>query len=313
MARPNLRHREIPNLKTTRTTKIVLATLMCLMGMMGTMGTMGMMGAVSGAAQDVESVAARASRYVLEYEEQLGSIIAEEQYTQGARWVRPPRGRRSSSQVDEEERELRSDYLILRAGGLWLGFRNVIEVDGVKVTDTREGFEQFFRETNELTTTQLKALIDASAEYNIGDVQRNINLPTFALMVLRPGNTFRFEFTKVGEETVEGVPTWILGFEETARPPFLGGSPGNETRLSGSLWVDPVTGRVIRTETRISTEKKTLEAAIVVRYVPDSRLGLWVPVQMEERYTGSNGHEVDGSATYSNFRRFEVEVRLIPD
>ena len=275
---------------TPHTTTIVLASVLTIIG------------AIPGHAQDVETVTARASRYVFDYEEQLGSIIAEEQYTQDARWLRPALGRRGSPRIEEPARELRSDYLILRAGGLWLGFRNVLEVDGQEVADNRKEFEQFFRETSELTTAQLRDLINASAKYNIGDVERNINLPTFALMVLRPGNTFRFRFIKIGEDTIEGVPAWILGFNETVRPPFLGGSPGNETILSGRLWVDPLTGRVLQTEVQINTEKKTLEAAIVVRYLPDTRLGLWVPVRMEERYTGSNGHEVDGLAMYKNFR-----------
>ncbi len=264
-------------------------------------------------AQDLDSVTAQASRYVLEYEEQLGSIIAEEQYSQAARWVHPLRGRPGSSRIEEMERELRSDYLILRAGGLWLGFRNVLEVDGREVTEDGEDFEEFFRETTSLSNVQLKELIARSAEYNIGDIERNINLPTFALMVLRPSNTFRFEFSKVGEETLEDVSAWVLGFREKVRPPFLRGAPGNETLLSGRLWVDPVTGRVLQTETEINTEKNTLDAAIVVRYRSDSRLGLWVPVTMQERYTGSDGHAVEGTARYSNFRRFEVEVKFVPE
>jgi len=105
-------------LHTPCTTTIVLASVLTIIG------------AIPGHAQDLETVTARASRYVLDYEEQLGSIIAEEQYTQGARWLRPSRGRRGSPRIDETTRELRSNYLILCAGGLWLGFRNVLEVDG---------------------------------------------------------------------------------------------------------------------------------------------------------------------------------------
>ncbi len=274
--------------------------------------------------QDLESVTALASRYVADYEQQLGALIAEEDYVQDAEWVRPTLGRRgSSSYIEKKERHLRSDFLILRAGGLWVGFRNVLEVDGVEVEARGEDFEMFFRSSVELTLLDVTELIEASAEYNIGDIERNINLPTFALMVLRPDNLERFRFNKVGEEAVavhtEGVlpatpdvQAWVLGFEEKPGPRFLSGTPGNETSLSGRFWIDPTTGRVLRSELVIATEQQTLDAAITVRYDLDERLGMWVPVDMEEQYVGADEHRVGGRATYSNFRRFEVEVRIVP-
>ena len=275
--------------------------------------------------QDLESVTALASRYVADYEQQLGALIAEENYVQDAEWVRPSVGSRggSSFYVEKKERLLRSDFLILRAGGLWVGFRNVLEVDGVEVEARGEDFERFFRSSVELTLLDVTELIEASAEYNIGDIERNINLPTFALMVLRPDNLERFRFNKVGEETLavhtEGVlpatpdvQAWVLRFEEEPGPRFLSGTPGNETSLSGRFWIDTITGRVLRSELVIATEQQTLDAAITVRYDLDERLGMWVPVEMEERYVGADEHRVGGRATYSNFRRFEVEVRIVP-
>ena len=271
-----------------------------------------MMAAVASPAQDLDSVTARASNYVVDYEQELGTVIAEEQYSQTAIWVRPSAALGSARRVRRERRRLLSDYLILRAGGLWIGFRNVLEVDGREVTERRDEFEAFFRETGELTRAQLAQLVNASAEYNIGDIRRNFNLPTFALMVLRPSLIDRFQFDKIEEETGEEVNAWMIGFKEHVRPSFVSGVLRDEPLLSGRLWIDPATGRVLRTEVIIDTEKGSMNAEIRVRYQLDPRLGMWVPVEMEERYEIRN-HEIEGKATYANFRRFEVEVKLVPE
>lgn len=267
---------------------------------------------VPATAQDLESVTKAASEYVTDYEQDLGALIAEEDYSQDAEWVRPSRTVAGSTYIDKQERHLLSDFLILRAGGLWVGFRNVLEVDGVGVEERDEEFERFFRESVELTLIEVTELIEASAEHNIGDIERNINLPTFALMVLRPDNLDRFRFQKAGEENVADTNAWVLGFEERPGPRFLAGTPGNETSLGGRFWIDPATGRVLQSEIVIATRQATLDAAITVRYEPDERIGMWVPVEMRENYVGSDKHRVGGRATYSNFRRFEVEVRIVP-
>jgi hypothetical protein len=48
---------------------------------------------------------------------------------------------------------------------------------------------------------------------------------------------------------------------------------------------------------------------VEVTYKLSSKLNMLVPDTMEERYD-SEFHRVDATATYSNFRRFETEVKL---
>ena len=61
--------------------------------------------------------------------------------------------------------------------------------------------------------------------------------------------------------------------------------------------------------TEISVEDLSLKATIDVAYRPVEGIDLPVPVEMHERYENKlNGTRVEGSAIYSNFREFKVNV-----
>ena len=51
-----------------------------------------------------------------------------------------------------------------------------------------------------------------------------------------------------------------------------------------------------------------VEATVDVRYRFDTDLSYVVPVEMREYYTDLYGSRVEGTATYANFRRFQVQV-----
>ena len=47
-----------------------------------------------------------------------------------------------------------------------------------------------------------------------------------------------------------------------------------------------------------------------VTYADQPKLGLWLPVSMDEHYEVSPRRSIiDGHATYSNFRKFQVETK----
>ena len=68
--------------------------------------------------------------------------------------------------------------------------------------------------------------------------------------------------------------------------------------------------------------KSEVEASVEVTWQPDARLMLWVPTEMRELYRGPwlrktdgsakpEAYDVRGLATYSNYRRFEVDSRIV--
>ena len=132
-------------------------------------------------------------------------------------------------------------------------------------------------------------------------------------------------FEKDGEDRIAGVDTWRIDFEEVAPPALIVGEGGVPIYATGRLWIEPGTGRVLRTE--IGTDDPTIElrTEVTVHYQRDPRLDMLVPARMSECYKyvelyypqgrwerSYTAREHDGEifceATYSNFRRFETQV-----
>ena len=167
----------------------------------------------------------------------------------------------------------------------------------------------------EMGDVEFAALVNESARYNIGRVRRNVNVPTFALIMLRASEQSRFSFEKREERRLAGILTWALLFEERAQPTLIRGSGGADLPATGIISVDPSSGRVI--ETQFSTEEPSTQVRtqITVKYRPNQKLGTWVPIEMREHYqvraAGSFAEQnIDCVATYSNFRRFKVDVKV---
>ena len=78
---------------------------------------------------------------------------------------------------------------------------------------------------------------------------------------------------------------------------------------SGTFWIDPRTGGVLRSELRTGTKKDGITSIILVGYRHQDRFDMLLPDDMNELYVTSS-ERIEGHATYSNFRRFEVETRI---
>ena len=57
---------------------------------------------------------------------------------------------------------------------------------------------------------------------------------------------------------------------------------GGDIPLKGRFLIEQATGAIV--ETTVTVERRDYNAAIVVRYVRDPKLGLWVPSEMKETY-----------------------------
>ena len=74
-------------------------------------------------------------------------------------------------------------------------FRDVTEVDGKKLKDRNDRLARLFLSPSKSTASQARKIMDESSRYNIGDIERNINLPVLALVVLDRNMQPGFEFT----------------------------------------------------------------------------------------------------------------------
>jgi hypothetical protein len=248
---------------------------------------------------------ARVSAYVVEFNRSFGSVVAEERYEQTIRRSLGSNGtsvqRGNSGPIATT---LVSDFLLVQVPGEgWLPFRDVYERDGQQIRDREERLAKIFLSGSRASFDQARAVMDESARYNIGNVQRNINVPTLVLTLLTDGQRDRFAF-KVGKVDDEGT---LIEFRETGRPTFVRTTNDNDLPVHGRIWVDAETGTIRRTE--LHAVDTSVEAHITVTYQLDTGLGVWVPSRMEERYRrGRDTVEVRGLATYSRFRRFQVKT-----
>ena len=114
----------------------------------------------------------RAHAYIVEWEDDLSGIIAEEHWRQ--RIIRP-------DDSVESERVLRSDYLVyqLVPEEQWFAFRDVFEVDGALIRDRDEQFRDLFARGSASISDQETKIAAASARHNLGTVYRTIDRPTF--------------------------------------------------------------------------------------------------------------------------------------
>ena len=261
---------------------------------------------LAGVAQPAnQDLIARVGAYVNQFYLSFGSVVAEERYEQAVR--RAPGSSTTSVRRGDSgpvATTLVSDFLLVQVPGEgWMPFRDVFERDGQQVRDREERLAKIFLSGTGASLDQARAIMNESARYNIGNVQRNINTPTLVLVFMTDDQRPHFSF-KIGKSEDEGV---VIEFRETVRPTFVRTSNDRDLPVNGRLWVDEQDGTIHKTE--LHAVDTNVEAHITVTYTLEPGLGLWVPSRMEERYrAGRDSAEVRGTATYSRFRRFQVKT-----
>jgi hypothetical protein len=271
--------------------------------------------AATSAAASLRQVLERAGSYSVSYGAALASVVADEDFLQELAL------RRDGTVL--QRRRLESEIAFVKLAGTieWLAFRSVLRVDGVAVTESGGQLERVFRETPRSALAQATAIASESARHNLGPVQRNFNVPTTVLQFILPQHQDRFRFRKVAEERVDGErePIWVVDFREQRRATFIRTPQGRDAPVEGRLWIAPEDGRIVRTRLAVDAG---VQAEIDVAWQHDGRLALWVPVEMREAYRGpwmavtstsarQEGYDVRGVAKYSNYRRFEVDSRIV--
>ena len=94
-----------------------------------------------------------------------------------------------------------------------------------------------------------------------------------------------------------------LDFTEQYRPRLINTS--DQAAATGRFEIERATGRVTSSTLRLQSGN-TL-ATIAVRFAADPKVGMWLPLTMEEQYRGQFSF-VTGQAKYSGYRLFRVET-----
>jgi hypothetical protein len=185
-----------------------------------------------------------------------------------------------------------------------------MRVDGNPTGTDTARLEKLFREG--AVEEQWRRITAENAVYNLGRLERTWNIPTLPLHFLMPGHRSRFRFRRVSSDARTGL--WEVSYEERESPTMVRTPDFKPVRVKGRLWIASGDGHV---------ERATVEAGVPVptvlefawRY--DETLAAWLPSEMREHYRGIRAdppdrrhYDLRGVATYSNYRRFVVEVRI---
>src|SRR5688500_1565699 len=248
-------------------------------------------------AQDVPIavVLDRLHQYLRDYAEVVPATIAIERYSQ---------------RVGSRERvELESEFGIVRVPNnpQWLGFRDVLRVNGKAVERRDERLSVLFENFTVSAIEQAERISAESARFNIGPLRRSINDPALVLELLDGRNAHRMRIQKIREVMSNNTPAWIVRFQETGRPTIVQTSSLGDVFAHGQAWLDPSTGRLLRVQAAIrAISGVRCEVDVTFEKVP--QLDFLVPARMMERcFDGAFVQE--GEATYEKYRKFTVETR----
>ncbi len=248
--------------------------------------------------------------WVERFAEDSTFIVGEERYEQEYRV-------RDGSSWRTERRVVLSEIVLVktqeedaRRGYPWVQFRDAIEVDGNSLPDHRGRLERLFAEVSGSSYARARALIQESARLNLGPFVREINVPSFALFFLHPRNQARLRFELKGETTIGGAQAAVLAFRERERPTMIR-SPGREDRPArGTVWVDPATGAVLKTDLEVDADRHWVtDTEVAYRF--EHGVDAWVPATMGEHHHRGSDEFIDCTARYSNYRRFVTSARMI--
>jgi len=193
--------------------------------------------------------------------------------------------------------------------------RTIRVVDGRMIQGSDDRIEQALTLSPGARTEKLRALADAGAQYNLGDLQRNFNEPTVALIFGATDFQPRFRFSIDPTDESEGETVYAINYREVQRPTVIRDArTGADIPASGRLWT---TAEGVVTRTELHLDRNDTLVTIRVSYQLDPHLGVMVPATMDEdyRYRDQRTHRfvfVTAHASYSEYRRFETSVRILP-
>jgi hypothetical protein len=219
-------------------------------------------------------------------------------------------------------RKIRAQFILLSNADSdvgWLAFRDAFEVDGRKLRGDQGGLEPMFAQSFDAAFAAGQVLSAEAIKHNKGTMARAVHATTFALTVLGPSHQASFKFEKKGEKKVGDVVAWVVAYAEISGGKFARTIEGVPQPLRGEFWIDPATGRVLKStvvmdsldanpdmkqhpERYANFPRMTFE----VTYALDAKLNLWLPRELKENYD-RRVEVVTTTATYTNYRVVTVK------
>jgi hypothetical protein len=248
-----------------------------------------------------KTVMARAATCVARYTEELPRLVATETMTQQVTKL--------GQSLKGVRRQSLAEFGWVTISGVpeAIGFRDVIEVDGRPVGSGQTRLVDLLHGHDSGTWSQARVILDDGARHNLMPGSRNFNLPTVVLYFLEADRQSRFRWKR---RSAASAPVWELEFHERSRPTVIRQTDGRPILSRGRVWIDTVTGAILRTALDLEMDPAG-GYALTTTFERVTPMGLVLPIRLDERYTTPD-EVVIGTATYTNYRRFQTGARLLP-
>lgn len=229
---------------------------------------------------DIDELMRRVAAYVQTFVDAFGNVVAEERYEQ---------------RLGSRRRQLASEFLLVAYPGRAdrvLTFRDVREVDGQPVKDQPDRITQLFLNPFDsavarATEIQLEGLRHSLAGGRLAN-------PLSILTLLQREYQKEYRFTRQGLDRTLGSDIRRIDLIRL-RPPLT-------SQPRGSVWVSETTGELVRTLGIVGSGRT------ITTFEVERGLRIRVPVRMDDEVG-----DFRGSATYANFRRFNVRTESTID
>ena len=193
-----------------------------------------------------------------------------------------------------------------------LGFRDVLKMNGRDVTGRPGRLAQLFANPTTLSLEIASKIAGESARFNIGPIKRTVNNPATVLEILDPRHHHRFRWSKAKEDRIGGTRAWVIRIAEQAKPTIVRSSAGVDEPVTGSLWVNPANGTLLRAAIRIAVSQRNNESLhLDLTFGFEPQLQMWVPMRLLEVHEVAGNFLQTGEANYSGFKQFTVQSRIV--
>jgi hypothetical protein len=168
-----------------------------------------------------------AGDYVRQFEVNLRVVLSDELYDQ--------RVLLNGSSKPFAQRKTKAEWAFVEIPDEhnWIAIRNVVELNGAKIDGNRGRIDTVLTGALADQPSRFHALAVESARYNIGNIYRNFNDPTLAVLFFDPANQVEFQFKHTGYDTVAGERLARVEYREQRRHTQIG-SNGPKHGVNGS-------------------------------------------------------------------------------
>lgn len=239
---------------------------------------------------DLSELRVRVGTYARRFITQFSNVVSDEEYDQ--RFA-----------VGSRKRHLKSDFLLVAYPGrpeLVMVFRDVREVDGKPVRDKQDRITRLFLEPFNNAAKRAQEIHRDGLRLSVDNGRMMDPLTVVGYLQPEYQGGFRITLGDIAHDLGPDVREMdLLPLPARAK-----------TTKPARAWVSEATGEIFRTELRTGFGARS--EITTTTFAPDPGLKLRVPVEMRDEVPRGNDDFI-GTATYSNFRRFEVRTESAVD